>query len=256
MILHNGPLRGDQAKRAALIRVGPGARLGGITALQVGGLEGYTEPRTHIWVPKSSTKDRRDLPDDIVLHETRRWTAQDCLAIGLPRSTPVVATVQAALWAVSRRQAALCLVMPVQQRLVRATDLVPELDRITRHEFLPMLRAVLGDIVQGVHSLNELDFATQCRRRGLPEPSRQVRRTLPSGKVVLDVFWDTYGVCVEVNGVGHDHMVTAMRDEVRLADLQTQGNAALPLSVLTLRADPDPFFASLTQLLRSRGWQG
>lgn len=256
VVLHTGPLVGEQAWQAALIRVGPSARLGGVTALQAGGLQGFTEPRTHIWVAKSFTKDDRELPDDIVLHETRRWTAKDCMAAGIPRSSPAVATVQAALWARSARQSALCLVMPVQQQLVRPEDVVAELDRVQQHQYRSMLRAVAGDLLLGVHSLNELDFATECRRRGLPEPTRQVRRKLPSGRVVLDVFWDDYGICVEVNGAGHDQLLTSMRDEVRLTDLQAQGDAAIPLSVLTLRVEPDPFFVALAGLLRSRGWKG
>lgn len=256
VVLHSGPLEGEQAWRAALLRVGPGARLGGVTALGAHGLTGFAEPRTHIWVSKSFTKDTRDLPDDIALHETRRWGVDDCVGAGTPRSTAPVAAVQGALWAVSRRQAALCLVMAVQQRLVRPQDLVAELDRVARHEYRPMLRAVASDLLAGVHSLNELDFALECRRRGLPEPTRQVRRRLASGGVVLDVFWERYRVCVEVNGIGHDHLVTAMRDEVRLAELQAQGEAAIPLSVLTLRVDPGPFFDSLAALLRSRGWPG
>ena len=256
VVLHTGPLHGEQALRAALIRVGPGARLGGTTALLAHGLAGFEERQTHLWVPKSATKDRRELPGGIVVHETRRWSSRDCVGAGLPRSTPAVATVQAALWAASRRQSALCLIMPVQQRLVRTEDLISELDRVARHEYRSMLRAVASDLMAGVHSLNELDFARECRRRGLPEPSRQVRRTLSAGRVVLDAYWDKFGVCVEVNGVGHDHLVTSMRDEVRLADLQAGGDAALPLSVLTLRVDPEPFFVALRSLLRRRGWSG
>ncbi|CAN7258368.1 hypothetical protein [Knoellia sp. LjRoot47] len=256
VVLHTGSLHGEQALRAALIRVGPGARLGGTSALIAHGLTGFEESRVHLWVSKSAAKDRREVPDEIVLHETSRWSAKDCVGTGLPRSTPAVATVQAALWAVSPTQAALCLVMPVQQRLVRPDDVVTELDRVARHEYRNMLRAVANDLLGGVHSLNELDFARECRRRGLPEPSRQVRRTLPGGRVALDVYWDRFRVCVEVNGVGHDQLLTAMRDEVRLAGLQAQGDAAIPLSVLTLRVAPEPFFASLRELLRSRGWAG
>lgn len=189
------------------------------------------------------------------LHETRRWTADtDALCVGVPRSTPAVATVQAALWARSRRQAALCLVMPVQQRLVRVEDLAQELSRVRRHEYRRMLGAVIGDLAAGAESLNEIDFARECRRRGLPEPSRQVVCTLSSGRCYLDVRWDRYGVCVEINGAGHDRLDVALRDEVRIADLQSRGDAAIPMSVLTLRSDPDPMFEALKRLLLSRGW--
>ena len=206
VVLHNGPLSGEAALRAALMQVGGGARLGGVTSLEVDGLKGFDEPRIHIWVPKSRRKlePRKDIPGCVVLHETRRWTLDDTIEVGLPPSTRAVATLQAALWARSPRQAALCLVMPIQQRLVRADDVALELARVKRHEFRRALTSVLADIMGGVQSLNELDFAAECRRRGLPEPTRQEVRRLPNGRVYLDVRWAQYGVCVEVNGAGHD----------------------------------------------------
>ena len=237
--------------REALVRVGPGARVGGITALRAAGLVGYHEPRVHIWVRRG---DEKAPAGNVVLHETRRWDHAHAMGAGLPRSTPPVATVQAALWAVSLRQAMLCLVMPIQQRLVRAEDVSVELDRVRRHRFRKPLQAGIRDIARGAESLNELDFGVECRRRGLPEPTRQVRRRLPSGQAVLDCYWEDYGVVVEVNGAGHDALDIAMRDELRIADLQLQGDVVVPLSVLTLRCDPEPMFDVLAQLLRARGW--
>jgi hypothetical protein len=256
VILHNGPLAGEAAHRAALIEVGPAARLGGTSALEVDGLGGFVEPRVHLWVAKGHRKQApTELAPEICLHETRRWTTADCVESGLPRSRREVATVQAALWARSVRQAALCLVMPIQQRLVRVDDVASQLAKVKRHEFRAALTAVLGDIAGGVQSLNELDFAVECRRRGLPEPSRQVVRRLPGGRAYLDVRWREYRVAVEVNGAGHDRLDVALRDEVRMVDLQAQGDAAIPVSVLTLRVNSEPFFAALQRLLVARGWQ-
>lgn len=244
---------GEAAWREALLAVGPGARLGGVTALESEGMTGYAESQFHIWVPKGHEK---KAPDGVKLHETRRWTANDARTSGVPRSTPPVATVQAALWAVSLRQAMLCMVMPIQQFLVRADDVETQLDRVKRHRFRKALQAGLRDIRLGAESLNELDFAIACRRRGLPEPTRQVARRLSQGRAVLDALWEEYGVVVEVNGAGHDALDVAMRDEVRITDLQAQGNAVIPLSVLTLRCDPEPLFDALATLLRARGWTG
>lgn len=248
-----GATGGEAAWREALLAVGPGARLGGVTALEADGLKGFAESHFHIWVPKGHEK---KAPEGVRLHETRRWAAKDAMTSGLPRSTPSVATVQAALWAVSVRQAMLCMVMPIQQRLVRADDVASELDRIRRHRYRRPLQAGLRDIRLGAESLNEIDFAVECRRRNLPEPTRQVVRQLSQGRGVLDAYWERYRVVVEVNGAGHDAFDVAMRDEVRITDLQAQGNAVIPLSVLTLRCDPDPIFDALAHLLRARGWSG
>lgn len=252
IVLHSGDVADEAAWRLALLQIGPSARLGGITALESYGMTGYDEAVMHIWVPKGHQK--ADVAG-VKLHETRRWTPGDLARGALPRSSPEVATVQAALWAKTLRQATLCLVMPIQQRLVRVEDVEVELERIKRHRFRRGLRAVIRDIADGAESLNELDFAAECRRRGLPEPSRQVLRRSPRGRIYLDVRWDGYGVVVEINGAGHDRLDVAMRDEVRIADLQTTGDAIVPLSVLTLRCDPDPVFAALRRLLESRGWQ-
>lgn len=253
VIAASGPAVAEAAWREALLAIGPGARLGGVTALEADGLKGYVEPQFHIWVPKGHEK---DVVEGVRLHETRRWSTTDCASSGLPRSTPPVATVQAALWSVSARQAMLCLVMPIQQRLVRVGDVEVQLDRIKRHRFRKALKAGLRDIRLGAESLNEIDFAVACRTRGLPEPTRQVVRRLSHGKAVLDALWEDFGVVVEVNGAGHDALDVAMRDEVRITDLQAQGNAVIPVSVLTLRCDPDPIFDALMRLLRSRGWDG
>jgi very-short-patch-repair endonuclease len=251
VVATSGPTAGEAAWREALMAVGPGAHLGGVTALQSHGLQGYVEPRIHVWVAKGLEK--QEVPG-VRLHETRRWTATDAMPVGLPRSTPAVATVQAALWSVSVRQAMLCLVMPIQQRVVRAEDVQRELDRVKRHRFRRQLQAGIRDIALGAQSLNELDFTTECRKRGLPEPTRQVVRRLSHGRAVLDAYWERHHVVVEINGAGHDALDVAMRDELRITDLQVQGEAVIPLSVLTLRCDPDPFFDALERLLRTRGW--
>lgn len=253
LVLDNGPIGdGPAAWMRAVVEVGAGARLGGITALHAAGLQGFREPLIHVWVAKSRSKQHIE---GVRLHETRRWSAADSVPVGIPRSTPAVATVQAALWSRSRRQALLALVMPIQQRLVRPADVAAELNKIRRHEFRTMLQSSIGDIMDGAHSLGELDFAAECRRRGLPEPSRQVVTRTSQGRVYLDVRWGQFGVAVEINGAGHDRLDVAMRDEVRLLDLMSAGDAAVPVSVLTLRCDPEPFFGALLRLLRSRGWR-
>lgn len=251
VVTFSGAASGESAWRAALLCVGPSAALGGITALQANGLVGFPERRCHVWVRRGQEKARAE---GVMLHETRRWGQDDLMGAGLRRSTPPVAAVQAALWSVSARQAMLCLVMPIQQRIVRAEDVRKELDRVRRHRFRRLLQAGIRDIALGAESLNELDFATECRRRGLPEPTRQVVRALGRGRAVLDAYWERYRVVVEVNGAGHEALDVAMRDELRIADLQLQGDVVVPLSVLTLRCDPDPIFDVLARLFRARGW--
>lgn len=237
----------------ALARVGPHARLGGVTALQVAGLTGYVEPRRHVWVPKSFQK---GVSENVVLHETRRWAETDCVTEGIPRSTPEVAVVQGALWARSLRQAALVLTMSLQQQVAAPDGVGAELEKVRRHVFRRPLQAILADVRGGTESLNELDFARGCRLRGLPEPNRQVLRKHANGRYVLDAHFDGYRVVVEVQGAGHLVLDKVLTDEVRLLDLAVDGDTMVPVSTTTLRIAPEDFYQALARLLRSRGWTG
>lgn len=114
----------------------------------------------------------------------------------------------------------------------------------------------MADIRDGVRSMNELDFARLCRTRGLPEPSRQTLRESAQGRRYLDVEWVVYGIRLEVQGAGHARLLNVLSDDVRLMDLAAEDGAAVSVSVLSLRVDPEPLFASLARLLQSRGWRG
>ncbi len=238
---------------AALADVGRPAALGGVTALMADGLTGFDENLIHVWLPKSSRVTR---PRGVRVHETRRWDPSDQAVLGIPRARPAVAAVQAALWAVSQRQAVLALVMPIQQRLTLAPDVAEVLDRVRRHRFRPCLRAALADIADGAHSMNELDFARMCRAHGLPEPSRQTMRQDGKGRIYLDVTWDAYRVCLEINGAGHARVDQLLKDNFRAIDLQLKGETAIELSVLTLRAAPDEAMSRIAGVLRAKGWHG
>lgn len=240
----------------AVTILGPNARLGGLSALQVDGLD-LEEKVLHVWVPKSSyTKARAQAPTGVRLHETRRWDAEeDCVPTGhgLPRSLPAVAALQAALWAPTLRAAQLALVAPVQQRVVRADDLTAQLERVRRHPYRRPLAATLVDLAGGSQSMGELDFVRLCREHGLPEPSRQERRRGRNGTIFLDVYWEEYRVVAEINGAGHLALQQQLSDEIRAIDLQREGEAVVQVTTLTLRTDPGPFFLSLRELLISRG---
>lgn len=237
----------------ALTAVGRPAALGGITALQAAGLTGYDEDLIHLWLPKSSRVVR---VAGARVHETRRWGPADLVGTGLPRATPAVAAVQAALWAKTPRQAVLCLVMPVQQQLARGTDVAGVLERVRRHRFRSALRAAITDITDGAHSMNELDFTALCRRHGLPEPSRQSTRTSADGTIHLDVEWPAFGVVVEINGAGHARVEQLLKDNFRMVDLQLAGRTAFGLSVLTLRAEPERAMRVIAEALTAKGWTG
>ena len=189
------------------------------------------------------------------IRQTRRWAADDVVtSSGVPRTRPAVAAIRAALWAKTRRQASLVLTMAVQQGLVTAEQLALEMLRIRRDRRRAFVNGVLLDLLGGVRSLGELDFARECRQRGLPEPDRQVLRRGRNGRYFLDVYWDEWGVVVEIDGIQHAWAAQLVPDALRQNDITLAHAVVLRLPLLGLRVAADDFFEQIERALRSRGF--
>lgn len=249
--VHTGPLEPEGEWWAAVLEAGPRAQLDGASALVAGGLRHFDVRRIRVSVPRG-VKPHRARGLDI--RQTRRWDLDDLVEIGVPRTRPAVAAVRGALWAGTDRQAALLLTMTVQQRLASADDIGRELLRIRRDRRRALLQSVVLDLLGGAESLGELDVARECRRRGLPEPTRQQVRRTPRGSWHLDVLWEAYAVVLEVDGIQHawaDHVV---RDALRHNDIALCGDTVLRLPLLGLRVAPDEFFDQVRRALVGAGW--
>lgn len=211
-----------------------GAAIDGDTSLQLAGLTGY-EPRT---VTVSVPWDTRVVRvPGVSLHRVCR-VPDELLTTGLPRVRPTIATIRAAHWAGSVRQAALILTLPVQQRLVHAPHLTEAMMLEHVRGRRELVRQLVADIVDGAHSLGELDFAVMCRRRGLPEPDRQVVERSSRGRIYLDVRWTAIGLVVEIDGSGHRQGLQVMDDNLRQNDVALGGDAVLRYDLLALRLMP------------------
>lgn len=249
--LFTGELSQPQQWWAALLETGcAGAALDGVTALQAAGLTGYTSPTT-ISCPLGA-KPRRAADTDV---RVTRWRfAGDQVSTGIPRVRPQVAAVRGALWARTDRQAALILVMTVQQRLSTARRLQWELRGIGRHPRRRLLARVLADIADGAQALGELDFTALCRQYQLPKPSRQVLRRGPRGRIYLDVYFDEYGLVVEIDGIQHATGLNQVDDALRQNEVSLGADTVLRMPLPGLRLEPADFMAQLSRGLRDRGW--
>lgn len=247
-----GPLTDRARWWVAVLEVGPRAVLDGVTALLAAGLTTITETTTYVIAPKSNCPWR---PPGTAVHESRRFSKEDVVDVGIRRVRPAVAAVHAALWAVSDRQAALFLIAPVQQRLVPAAEVAEALAVVRRHRRRRFLLRVVADLVDGAQSLGELDFAVACRERGLPEPDRQVVRRLPTGRVFLDVEWKPWRVVAEIDGAQHEEAGNRVDDALRDNEQVIDGKVVLRIPVLGLRLDQAAFLDQVERLLRGRGWR-
>jgi very-short-patch-repair endonuclease len=176
------------------------------------------------------------------------------VAFGIPRTRNHVAAVRAALWARSDKQATLLLTLAVQQGMTTPALLTEQLLRVQRDPRRQLMTAVISDLLHGVRSLGEHEFAQLCRDRGLPEPSRQVLRNGKDGRYYLDVLWEPWGVVVEIDGIQHAWAGNVVADALRQNDVTIRHTLVLRLPLLGLRVAAEEFFAQVVEALVARGW--
>lgn len=252
VITVSGPLLADDTLTrwwAAVLEAGPGAALDGASALQAAGLTGFTPGHIDVCVPmgcRSAERRPSRALTGVRLHQ-RRDIGRLAPGSGVPRVPVECATLRAAFWAVSDRQAALLLLLPVQQRLTTAERLDAELSTIQRASRRALISVVLRDCIDGVRSLHELDFARLCRQSGLPEPSRQVVRKGPGGRVYLDVCWEDIGLGLEVDGAGHAAGLTGISDLMRQNEVALDGTVMLRTSVVGLTLEKEAFMGQVVR---------
>ncbi len=250
LVLHTGEVPEVGLRWAAVFQGGPRAHLDGATALAAAGLRRYEDPRIRVSVPRGA-RVRRTKRFDI--RQTRRWRLEDLDEGGIPRTKPAVAAVRGALWARSNRQATLLLTMTVQQGLASARQLSEAALGVRRDPRRGLVHGVVLELLGGAESLGEIDVARECRRRGLPEPSRQVLRRDGANRYFLDVFWEQWSLVVEIDGIQHNWAENVVGDALRQNAISMKGLTVLRLPLLGLRVACDQFFDQIEAALRAAG---
>jgi hypothetical protein len=245
VVIGPGPVSGPGLLWRAVWESGSGAVLDGAAALLASGLTGFTPQLIDVSVPAGT----RPRPvEGVRVRRCRRLAP--VLPTGLPRVRPEWATIHAAQWAGSDRQAALLVCLPVQQRLVLPGRLLAAWQSVRYSPRRQLLDRVLRDVCDGAQSLGELDFARWCREYGLPEPSRQVVRTGPGGRIYLDVEWEGIGLVVEIDGGHHARALNPVDDALRQNEVTLDRRLVLRIPVLGLRLTPRAFMRQVAQAHR------
>ena len=214
------------------------AALDGVTAMQHAGLSGFEDDVVHVSV--KHTVEVEPLPG-VRIHKVVRRVEDELVGAGIPRTRPAVAAIRAAHWAASDRQAALVLVMPVQQRLCTGAQLVGAETLVRGRNRRRLIRLLVHDIADGAHSLGELDVVEGSRRRGLPPPTRQEVRRLPGGTAYLDLAWREARLAVEVDGAGHARGLQLVDDGLRQNAVVLGDDLVLRVSLVGWRLTPEAY---------------
>ena len=248
VVPHTGTVSLEGLRWSAVWETGRGiAALDGVTALQAAGLKHYTDEAIHVSVVHRCSV--KKVPG-VKLHKVIRRLPDELVGAGIPRTRPAVAALRAAYWAVSDRQAALILLMTVQQRLATPEQLQSWSKRLRGRKRRKFIKDVVGYITGGVQSLGELDFAKLCRVRGLPEPTRQAVVNGEHGRMYLDVRWDGHALVVEIDGVQHREGLQVSADNLGRNEVTLREDKVLRIDVIGLRLQEDLF---MDQVARGLG---
>lgn len=251
--MHTGDLSPLARRWRAVWEVGERiAVIDGASALHHRGLKGFTTEGIHVSIPHTATP---HAVEGVVQHKVRRPSPRPVAPGALPVATPGPAAVRAAHWARSDREAALILVLPVQQRLVTGDQLLSATTSVQGRTRRKFIKTIAADIALGAQALGELDFARICRRHALPEPDRQVVRQGPRGRIYLDVRW-ACGLVVEIDGAGHRWGLAVSEDNLRRNSGTLSGNLVLQIDTVGLRLFEDTFMEQVVaahRLLRGGG---
>lgn len=252
--VHTAALGRRALLQRAIWEIGPAiAVIDGVSALQVAGLQ-LTDDRIHLSVPHTVTL--KSLPG-VVGHKIRRRVPGEVVAAGITRTRPAIAAVRAAHWATTDRQAALFLTAPVQQRLVLPASLYAAALAVHGRTRRAFILAVVADLSDGVQSLGELDFARACRRRGLPEPTRQSIRPRRDGRYYLDVYWEEARLVVEIDGIDHALELAVVDDALRQNAITLGDDVVLRVPLLGWRLHRDAYLDQVCAAYhdRRRRWE-
>ena len=251
LCVHTGEVTELGRSWAAAFEGGDRAMLDGETSLIASGLTHYESTTRRVSVPRGV----KPLSGaGLNIRRTRRLQTTDRAPSGVPRTKVEIAAVRSALWAVSDKQAALLVTMTVQQGLSTAERIGQALLAVRRDKRRALLYDLVLDLMGGVRSLGELDFATTCRRRGLPEPTRQVIRKGADGRYYLDACWEEWHVVVEIDGIHHSWAANVVPDALRHNEVAIANAVVLRLPLLGLRVAEDDFFEQIERALRTGGW--
>lgn len=229
VVRHNGPLTRAQEVRVGLANCGPRAVLTAFTAADSCGLTGWSRPQVHVLVP-GGTKVCRIPAPEVRVHYTGDWDGLELLSARRTQRLAPALVIAAATFR-SPRPACGLFAAAIQQRLLRASDLVRALDLAPRTRHRAALLLAAHDLGQGAQALSEIDFARLCRRHGLSEPIRQSIRPDRLGRTrYLDAEWirsDGRRVIAEIDGALHLVATRWWDDQLRQNELVLDGQTTV-----------------------------
>ncbi|MFC5495247.1 hypothetical protein [Nocardioides caricicola] len=244
-----GALTRPQLMWAGVLHAGPRSAIGGLTALEVHGLDNWHRDEITVLIPKSHHLERIK---GIKFVETRRPIQLMTSSKALPTWRVEPAALHWAAYTPVTRSAYGVLAACVQQSLTSPYRLDGWITRMRPLRRAKPFRRVLGEIAEGSQSVAELDVLRMCDRFGLPRPRRQTRRLDSAGRArYTDAEWsltDGRTLVLEVDGGFHMTVKHWGADLERERQLVATGLVVVRCTAIQLRDDPERIVRDLLRI--------
>jgi very-short-patch-repair endonuclease len=254
IVTQSGRLTYPQRLWCVIESIGRPVYLAGTTAATLGGLAGFSPEWVDVLVPAS----RRPSPrPGVRIRRSRILAEADVHPVLVPPRTRVERSViDMASWATSDRQAEAVVAAAVQQGLTTAPMLRAALARAGRRHRSGLLLQTLDDVEGGAHSTAEIAYRRLERRFGLPVAQFQAPVVLDGRRRYLDVWYERWGVAVEIDGAHHREARQWEDDLARQNAILLDGRRLLRFPARVVREQPEVVAAKVAQELRRQGWPG
>lgn len=254
-VAHTGPVSAEQRLWIAVLGCGPYSVLAGMTAAVRCGLKGLRSDAIHVLRPGRLRSIAP--PRGVVVRRAGTLSDDDVNQRGMPpHTTNARSLVDAAAWASSDDAARTVIAAGFQQRLVGVDDIHQVVYRLPTLRRRALILATANDARGGSESLPELRYLYATRRAGLPEPTRQLRRRDSTGRVrYLDVYYERWGVHVEIDGGQHLDVRRQWADMKRQNEVWISGDRVLRFPAWLVRDRPAEVIAQVRRALLAAGWQ-
>ena len=260
VIMHNFEPTRSQLMWAAVLDAGYPAALASHTALELHGFKAFAgeAKQVHLLIERGAkvpmqyraTTGSQTTHPLITVHESRRVNPEFHVEMAGLRCTDIArSAIDAAAWQPWPRFACAQVAAVVQQGLCTAEDLDRTLRYVGRVRHKAHLRQAIRDIRGGSQALSEIDLVRLCRRFGLQEPDRQVKRSDRGGRLrYLDAEWKLVNgrrVVLEVDGAHHLDVASWQADMRRERGVVIGGAQVLRTTSVEVRVEPSQIAADL-----------
>ena len=222
--------------RAAALSLGRDAALFGATAAKWWGLEGFSDDRIELVVPRI----RSSLDPSVRLHTTRRWSTADLVSHNGVRTTSATRTI-IDLAASHHGADAIekAIDSAIRLRLTTLPRLTGRINELASGRCgIRLLRELLLD--SGGESFLERRFLRLLRSAHLPRPECQVSYAANGRAMRVDFEFRATNVIVEVSGrLGHTSDRDRQKDARRRNALQQLGKTILEFTTVDVMSNPD-----------------